>query len=245
MTHSTSTQAGQGRHALLWLVLAGSLIALLLWWWQERRALAAQLLQTEPEVLMRDMALRARAAEMARPVYAAHCAACHGASGKAPAKPGVPSLFDSLWLYSNDLVDLEQTIYYGIRSGHPRARNVTDMPALGRIGQLSADEARDTVQYLLVLSGRAHDAEAAARGRALYFAKGNCFDCHASDAHGISDYGTPALTGGSWLYGGDAKSLYESIYSGRHGKCPAWYGKLSALQIRALAVWLAGGSRQP
>jgi cytochrome c oxidase cbb3-type subunit III len=226
------------KRPLWWLLAAAVLIIALLWWWLAQRAFAAQLLTAEPAALEQNQALHAQATALARPIYVQHCAACHGGVGQHATQPGVPSLSEGRWLYNNDLVDLEQTIYYGIRSGHPRARNLTDMPALGRIGQLTDADVQDAVNYVLSLSNQPHEAAAALRGRAIYFAKGNCYDCHASDAHGVSDYGTPALTGSSWIYGGDAKSLYESIYSGRHGKCPAWYGKLSALQIRALAVML-------
>jgi cytochrome c oxidase cbb3-type subunit 3 len=231
---ATSTRSG----VRWWLLAAAVAVAALLWWWQAQRAFATLLMTTEPAALDQNTSLRERARTLAIPVYERHCASCHGAVGKRAALPGVPSLSDGHWLYNNDLVDLEQTIYYGIRSGHPRSRNLTDMPALGRIGQITATDAQDAVNYVLSLSQQPHDAASALRGRAIYFAKGNCYDCHASDARGVSDYGTPALTGGSWVYGGDAASLYESIYSGRHGKCPAWYGKLSAVQIRALAVML-------
>ena len=226
------------KRPLWWLLAIAVASAALLWWWLAQRAFAAQLLTSEPVALEQNQTLRAQAVALARPVYAQHCATCHGGVGQHATQPGVPSLSTGRWLYNNDLVDLEQTIYYGIRSGHPRARNLTDMPALGRIGQLTDADVQDAVNYVLSLSSQPYDAASALRGRAIYYAKGNCYDCHASDAHGVSDYGTPALTGGSWIYGGDARNLYESIYSGRHGKCPAWYGKLSAVQIRALAVLL-------
>jgi cytochrome c oxidase cbb3-type subunit 3 len=226
------------KRSLWWLLAFAVAIAALLWWWLAQRAFAAQLMIAEPAALEHNQTLRAQAVALARPIYAQHCAACHGGVGQQATLFGVPSLSNGRWLYNNDLVDLEQTIYYGIRSGHPRARNLADMPALGRTGQLTDTDVQDVVNYVLSLSKQPYDEAAALRGRAIYYAKGNCYDCHAPDAKGVSDYGTPALTGGSWIYGGDAKSLHESIYSGRHGQCPAWYGKLSAVQIRALAVML-------
>jgi cytochrome c oxidase cbb3-type subunit III len=135
---------------------------------------------------------------------------------------------------------VERTILYGIRSGHPKSRNVTDMPALVRSGQITPADARDAVEYLQGLSGRPHDETAAARGRAIYYNKGNCYDCHANDARGVADYGTPALTGPVYLYGGDRESLYQSILNGRHGQSPAWVNVLSPLQIRALTLYLVG-----
>jgi cytochrome c oxidase cbb3-type subunit 3 len=112
------------------------------------------------------------------------------------------------------------------------------MPAYGLRGQLSDADIRNLVQYVLQLSGQPNDAQAAIQGRAVYNGQGGCFDCHAADARGNSDYGAPDLTANSWLYGGDPQSLYNSIYSGRHGMMPAWIGKLTLEQIRALAVYI-------
>jgi cytochrome c oxidase cbb3-type subunit 3 len=148
-----------------------------------------------------------------------------------------------VWLYGNDPADVERTILYGIRSGHPKARNLTDMPALVRTGQITIDDAHDEVEYLQSLAGHPHDKAAAVRGRAIYYNKGNCYDCHASDAHGVTDYGTPALTGPLYLYGGDRDTLYQSILNGRHGICPAWINRLSPVQIRALAIFLVTAPR--
>jgi len=39
-------------------------------------------------------------------------------------------------------------------------------------------------------------------------------------------------------YGGDRPTLRTTIYSGRHGRCPAWILVLTPAQIRALAVYL-------
>lgn len=229
------------RRGTLFLAALVILAAAFAWYWFPRRALEAQLVRTEPSVLLKDAKLRDRAAAMGRPVYERHCASCHGVKGEGDRARGVPTMSDSDWLYGNEVADLEQTIMYGIRSGHPKSRNVADMPALGRTGQITDADARDAVEYVLQLSHQQHDPAAAERGKAIYFAKGNCFDCHASDAHGVTDYGTPPLVGTSWLYGGDRDTLYRSIYSGRHGKCPNWVNKLTPAEIRELAVMFHEG----
>jgi len=226
-----------------YLLLAALLVvvAIMFFYWIPRRALAAELVRTEPAVLLKNPRLRDQAVALARPVYASHCATCHGAKGEGDLKRGVPAMNDADWLYGNDPVDLEHTILYGIRSGHPKARNVADMPAMGRTGQLTDGEVSDVVDYVLQLSQKPYDAAAAERGRAVFFAKGNCFDCHASDARGVTDYGTPPLRGTSWMYGGDRDTLYRSIYSGRHGKCPAWINELAPAEIRGLVVMFHEG----
>ena len=210
--------------------------------WMYRRTMANRLLLTEPTQILQDPVLLQRAVDLGRPLYQTHCAACHGAALQGNPGRGVPNLVRGAWLYGADPVDVEHTILYGIRSGHPKSRNVTDMPALVRSGQITADDAGDVVEFLKSLTGVPYDPQRALRGRAVYFTKGNCFDCHASDAQGSVDYGTPGLTGPIWLYGGDRQTLYRSVVNGRHGMCPAWVNQLTALQIRALALYLVSAS---
>jgi len=225
------------RKAWLFAAALAVLMATGLWYWQ--RALAAALLIAEPTALERDARLDAYAIDMARPLYATHCASCHGASMQGDSHRGAPNLKDSIWLYGDGGIgDIEATILYGVRSGHPKARNVTDMPAIGRTHQLAPAEVSDVVEFVLSLGKRAEDAAAVERGSKLFFDKGNCYDCHAGDAEGNSDYGAPALTGKVWNWGGDRRTLYESVYNGRHGLCPAWINTLRPVQIRALAVYL-------
>jgi cytochrome c oxidase cbb3-type subunit 3 len=230
-------------HRPLWLGL-GLLVlgaAALVLYWLPQRALAAELLRSDPATLLKNPRLVNYALGVARPQFAAHCASCHGEQGQGNQPRGVPSLADKNWLYGNELVDLEQIVLYGIRSGHPKARNLTDMPALGRIGQITAADTEDVLEYLLLLGGRATNAAAAARGKAIFLGKGACYDCHSADARGVTDYGTPALDGSGWTYGGDRQTLYSSIFNGRHGKCPAWWKTLSPVQARAMAVLLREG----
>jgi cytochrome c oxidase cbb3-type subunit III len=178
-------------------------------------------------------------------VYRAHCARCHGTDLKGERRHGVPDLGDRVWLFGEGAIsDIETTILYGIRSGHPKSRNITDMPAFLRIGQLSPEEIADVVEYVLSLSHSDHDTDAARRGYDLYSNKGNCFDCHSGDALGNPDYGAPALTGPAWVYGGTRAELLKSVADGRHGLCPAWVDQLSPAQVRELAVYLFDHSKR-
>ena len=200
--------------------------------------LARRLLATSPlEVASHPDLVRYAVAE-AKPLFAKNCAACHGADMKGLKAIGAPDLTDKLWLYGDDGVyAIERTILYGIRSGHPKAHDVTEMPAYGQRGQMGDTDINNVIQYLLQLNGRPFDTQAANLGHAAWN-KAVCYDCHGSDAKGTIDYGAPDLTANSWAYGGDQRALYESIYYGRHGTMPAWIGKLSLEQIRALAVYV-------
>jgi cytochrome c oxidase cbb3-type subunit III len=204
-----------------------------------RRAhVRALLVRTEPARVLQSPALVEEARAIGRRVYERHCANCHGAHLEGSRTLGVPDLGSGYWLYGNEPVNVEYTIYYGIRSGHPKARNVTDMPAFVRTGQLTPGDAKDVIAYLESLSGAPPDVAAADRGSVIYLGKGNCYDCHAADAKGVVDYGTPPLTGPRWLYGGDPSALMTSVRDGRHGLCPAWVNTLTPAEIRSVAIYL-------
>ena len=233
--------AYRGRVGFPAMVGAGLAVALVgaLGYWLHVRSLETGLVRNWPDELTRRPAMIRFAVSRARPLYAAHCSFCHGADLRGSRGRGAPDLTDSVWLYGDGGIgDIEATIRYGIRSGHPKAHNVTDMPAEGRTHQLSGDEIRAVIEYVLALVRAPHDAAAAERGRKLFYEKGNCQDCHASDAGGNTDYGAPSLLGPDFLYGADRQTLYRSVYGGRHGICPAWARKFTPAQLRALAVFL-------
>jgi cytochrome c oxidase cbb3-type subunit III len=204
-----------------------------------REHLASRLLATLPNAVPAHPPLVHFAVRQARPLFASHCAVCHGADMRGKPAVGAPNLTDQIWLYGNGTVyDIERTILYGVRTGLSKTHNVTDMPGYGQRGRLTSGEIESVVQYLLKLNGRPHQAEAAEEGRALYYGKADCGDCHGSDARGDSDYGAPDLTVDVFDSGGDPQSLYRTIYFGRHRIMPAWIGTLSLEQIRALAVYV-------
>jgi cytochrome c oxidase cbb3-type subunit 3 len=207
--------------------------------WQARHvAMERKLLLTPIAEMDKHPDLVRFAADEAKPVFAKQCSPCHGKDMKGSISTGAPNLTDHVWLYGNDLFRIERTILYGIRSGQTKANDIADMRAFGQRGLLTETEITNVVQYVLQLSNRPHDADAAALGQEIYQGKGLCYDCHAGDAKGNIDYGASDLTANVWDYGGSPKQLYDSIYYGRHGIMPSWHGKLSLAQIRALAVYV-------
>jgi cytochrome c oxidase cbb3-type subunit 3 len=231
------------RAALVLIAVLG-LIGVAFNLWRAQR-IEAQLLRLPADQIAADKSLVAFAGKRGPSIYAGHCAQCHGADMRGDAARGIPDLQDAVWLFGGGAIsEIETTIQYGIRSGHPKAHNITDMPAFVRIGQLSPAETGDVVEYVLSLSRQPHDVAAARRGYELYAYKGNCFDCHSSDALGNPDYGAPALTGPAWIYGGTRESLRKSVAEGRHGLCPAWIDKLSPASVRELAVYLHSNSKR-
>jgi cytochrome c oxidase cbb3-type subunit 3 len=205
-----------------------------------------RLLAALPDAIAEDPSLVSFASVQARPLYARHCAVCHGADLHGKAQIGAPDLTDDVWLCGDgSLYDIERTLLYGIRAGVSNSHDEAEMPAFGLRGVLSDAQIRSLVQYLLQLNGRPYQVEAANDGRALYFGAANCGDCHGADARGNNDYGAPDLTRNVWNSGADPQSLYMSIYAGRHRIMPAWRGTLTLEQIRALATYVYSQSHPP
>jgi cytochrome c oxidase cbb3-type subunit III len=224
---------------LVLLLIAGMVSVGLVYGAIRTQRVENRLLRLPADEISSHETLVAFATERGPYLFVDHCAGCHGTDMRGDGKRGIPDLQDSVWLFGDGHIsDIENTILYGVRSGHPKAHNITDMPAFLRIGQLSKAEIGDVVEYVLALSRKPHDEAAARRGADLYENKGNCFDCHSSDALGNPDYGAPALTGSAWLYGGTRAELIQSVAHGRHGLCPAWIDKLDAADVRELAVYL-------
>ena len=189
-------------------------------------------IQNDPELFRFAMA----AGESA---FGDNCATCHGSG--AQGFPGYPNLNDDVWLWGGMLPEIKETILYGARSGHPQA-HVSAMPAFGETGLLNRDQISDLTEYVLSLSGQDHDAAAAERAREVFTA--NCVLCHQADGTGSQDLGAPNLTDQEWLYGGDADTIYDTIWYSRQGVMPAWTDRLDEPLIDALAIYvhsLGGG----
>jgi len=203
--------------------------------------LGSRLLRSDTEIIVKDRQLIRFASAEAAPLYAQHCARCHGPDMTGNQTLGAPNLKDRVWLFGDGSVfDIERTLLYGVRSGQSKSRDVTDMPAFGLTGRLSEAQIHNLVQYLRQLSGRPHQAAAAGEGRAVYndLAAANCGDCHGETGQGNPNYGAPDLTVNVWNSGGDDSSLHDAIYSGEHRIMPGWLGVLNLQQIRALAVYV-------
>ncbi len=114
-----------------------------------------RLLAALPDAIMADPSLLHFATEQATPLYAQHCAACHGADMHGRPEIGAPDLTDDAWLYGDgSLYDIERTLLYGIRAGVSNSHDEAEMPAFGLRGALKDDQIRDVVQYLLQLNAR-------------------------------------------------------------------------------------------
>jgi cytochrome c oxidase cbb3-type subunit 3 len=174
-----------------------------------------------------------------RAVFGENCAPCHGSGGQGAR--AFPVLADDDWLWGGDLASIQQTILYGIRSGHDETR-VSDMPKFGVDEMLDGAQIADVTQFVLSLGGGAEDAAAAERGAPLF--ADNCAACHGEQGEGVREMGAPNLADDIWLYGGDAASIAAQISNPRQGVMPAWDGRLNETAVKMATVYvhsLGGG----
>ncbi len=204
-----------------------------------RAELSAKLGSMDAAAVLKDPELSQLALALGESAFGDNCATCHGAGGRGAS--GYPRLADDVWLWGGSLDQIEQTIRYGIRSGHEQART-SEMPAFGRDQLLPADQINDLTEYVLTLSHQPANQTMAARGQQLFI--DNCATCHGADARGDRTKGSVNLTDADWLYGGDRATIRRTIYGPRNGVMPAWVNRLDPATIRALAIYvhsLGGG----
>ena len=171
-----------------------------------------------------------------------NCAQCHGSGAAGVQGKGYPNLLDNDWLWGGDMTAIHATITHGIRNTTDEDARLSQMPAFGVDGILEKPQIDQVVQYVLQISGQDHDAAQATAGTTV-FAE-NCVACHGEDGKGMRDFGAPNLTDAIWLYGGSVATLTETVTKARYGVMPAWTGKLSEDEIRAVATYvhsLGGG----
>ena len=235
-----------------WRSVAALVILLSLAWsgarlWDGRKQ--AAVLQSDPEDILSQPALRQVALKLGEPVYQTHCASCHGASGKGDSSQGVPDMTTGEHLYGQGRVaEIEFIARHGIRSADKRGWNLASMPAYASLHpykneplpSLTPGQIEGLTQYLLAFAGRATNPDAAAEGGKLFHAAAGCYDCHGLNAEGDSSIGAPALADHHWIYGaGSHDDIYRTLVAGRAGLSPAFDKVLGAVELRVVAVYAA------
>lgn len=196
------------------------------------------------EDIARDPELMTYVRESGHTAFIDNCAACHGMRGTGG--PGYPNLTAGAWLWGGEPQTIAKTITVGINSTSPDTR-ISMMQAFGGDGILARDQVLAAAAYVRSLSGQTLDPDDEARRDAgrIVFAE-NCVSCHGATGAGKREVGAPNLTDRIWLYGGDAQSVYTTIYSGRQGHMPHWSERLSPGEIKLLALYVGTlGERKP
>ncbi|MBN8955438.1 MAG: cytochrome-c oxidase, cbb3-type subunit III [Rhizobiales bacterium] len=186
--------------------------------------------------IQKDAALMEAVRETGSTLFGDNCAACHGRA--AQGGKGFPNLTTASWLWGGTPEAIFETIRVGINSAHPETRTA-QMPAFGKDGMLPRADIDKVIAFVRSLShpgAKDIDPAKAAAGKDLFAA--NCASCHGEDAKGNVEVGAPNLTDAFWIYGGDAKSIFTTVWGGRQGHMPTWENRLSELDRKILALYL-------
>ena len=175
--------------------------------------------------------------ENGRTLFGDNCAACHGANAKG--NKGFPNIVRSPMLWGNDPETVLQTVTAGINGTDPNTR-VSQMLAFGRDGTLTQDQVSLLAGFVKSLSDPATvtdtNKEDIMKGKELFAT--TCVACHGDDAKGLVEVGAPNLTDDYWIYGGERKDIYESIFHGRQGHMPSWGARLTPADIKTIALYV-------
>ena len=156
-------------------------------------------------------------------LYLNHCAACHGSDARG--SKGFPNLTDRDWLWGGTHEAIKESITRG---------RVGVMPAMAAaLG--SPQDVRNVAQYVLSLSGSAHDSVAAGLGKPKF---GVCAGCHGADGKGNTALGAPNLGDKVWLHGWGEQAIVSIVTAGKHNVMPAFGERLSPEQVHVLAGYV-------
>lgn len=188
-----------------------------------------------------DLARDPIASAIGERLFLNNCAACHGSDARGG--KGFPNLTDKDWLHGGSPEKIIETITFGRRGQMP--------PMAAAVG--SPEDVRQVANYVLSLSGSAHNSLMAELGREKFKA---CAACHGADGKGNQALGAPNLTDKVWLHGWGEAAIVDMVNKGKLNVMPAQKDRLTADQIKVLAsyVWglsnnttqtAQGGSVQP
>ncbi|MBL8289881.1 MAG: cytochrome-c oxidase, cbb3-type subunit III [Rubrivivax sp.] len=159
------------------------------------------------------------------------CAQCHGSDGRG--SKGFPDL--TLPPASRLATETADQIKAVILNGRTGAMP----PMAAAVG--SSEDVRNVANYVLSLSGSAHNSVAAQLGKEKFAV---CAACHGPDGKGNKAIGAPNLTDKVWLYGWGEQAIIEAVTQGRTGVMPPQGKLLTPEQVHVLAAY-AWGLRKP
>jgi cytochrome c oxidase cbb3-type subunit III len=156
-------------------------------------------------------------------LFGNNCAQCHGSDAKG--SKGFPNLTDGDWIHGGDLATIVQTITKGRVGMMP--------PMAAAVG--TAEDVRNVANYVLSLSGSAHNSVAAQLGKAKFVV---CAACHGPEGKGNPALGAPNLSDKIWLHGWGEAAIVAVVNGGKTNVMPAFAERLSAEQIHVLAAYV-------
>ncbi|MCM0043071.1 MAG: cytochrome-c oxidase, cbb3-type subunit III [Burkholderiaceae bacterium] len=182
--------------------------------------------QTDLKALAADPQARA----IGERLFLTYCSQCHGSDARG--NKGYPNLTDSDWLHGGDPDAIRTTILKG-RQGQ--------MPPMGAaVG--SEKDIENVAHYVLSLSGSTSDPIKASLGKEKFAA---CAACHGADGKGNPAVGAPNLADKTWLYGGSANTIMETVRNGRKNMMPAFEDFLGEAKVHLVAAYVWSLSNRP
>ncbi|MFT5900225.1 MAG: cytochrome c oxidase cbb3-type subunit 3 [Glaciecola sp.] len=169
------------------------------------------------------LAQNKEAVKIGQRLYIQNCAQCHGSNAKGAAS-GFPDLTDDDWLYGGSGDKIKETLILGRRGAMP-----------GWLNSMGEDGVAEVVAYTLSLSGRDVEQGLKDKGKVRFAV---CAACHGMDGKGNQILGAPNLTDNIWLYGGNTKSVTQTLYYGRNGVMPAFDETLGEDKVHVVAAYV-------
>ncbi|MEY4751084.1 MAG: hypothetical protein RIQ60_3298 [Pseudomonadota bacterium] len=170
------------------------------------------------------LAADAQAMGMGERIFVNNCAGCHGSDAKG--SKGFPNLTDADWLGGDGSLDyIAKTVTNGRQGMMP--------PMAAAVG--GPEDVKNVANYVLSLSGSAHNDIAAQLGKSKF---GACAACHGQDGKGTPAMGAPNLTDKVWLHGWGEDAIIAMVNGGKTNVMPAFGARLSADQVRVLGAYV-------
>ena len=161
-------------------------------------------------------------------LFLQNCSQCHGSDARGTT--GFPNLTDKDWLYGGSPEMIKASIMDGRKANGMMAWSA----ALG-----GEQGVKEVAAFVLSLSGREVDAEAAEAGKVKF---AMCAACHGAEGKGSVEMGIPLgapnLTDNVWLYGGSQRAVETSIANGRAGVMPAWDKILGEQKVHVISAYV-------
>ncbi len=183
--------------------------------------LYAKFTSQAPEALAKDP----QAMAIGERLYINNCAQCHGSDAKG--SKGFPNL--TLPVESRLATDSFEAVKATITNG----RQGMMPPMAAAVG--SAEDVKNVANYVLSLSGSAHNELAAQLGKPKFAA---CAACHGPDGKGNKALGAPNLTDKVWLHGWGEPAIIAMVNNGKTNVMPPQASRMTPDQIHVLAAYV-------
>ncbi len=175
-----------------------------------------------------DLARDVQAMGIGQRLFLNNCAQCHGSDGRG--SKGFPNLADNDWLGGNDLDYVKKVIVEGRIGMMP--------PMAAAVG--TGEDVKNVANYVLSLSGSAHNDVAAQLGKSKF---ATCAACHGADGKGNMALGAPNLTDKIWLHGWGEKAIVEMVTAGKNNVMPPQGKLLTPEQVHVLGAYVLSMSQ--